>query len=69
MQTFAERMKVRVSGAVEPILSTSSDFGWRRFSRSSVKLQLSFSKHRYTETQSERASLPSKRWRLPYTSA
>ncbi len=59
MQTFAERMKVRVNGGDGPILSTSSDSGWQRFSRSSGVLQLSLSKHRYTETQSERASLPS----------
>lgn len=60
MQTFAERMKVRVNGGDGPILSTFSDSGWQRFSRSSVMLQLSLSKHGYTETQSERAALPCK---------
>lgn len=60
MQTFAERTKVRMDGADGPILSTPSGLGQRRFSRSSVMLQLSLSKRRYTETQWERASLPSK---------
>lgn len=60
MQTFAERMKVRANGGGGPILSTSSDSGWQRFSRSSGVLQLSLSKHEYTETQSERVTLPAK---------